>query len=239
MMLSYVCMNWILLVLFTGPTVSELVIGEVGQNITVPCSYSVQNTKDITSMCWGRDSCPTSQCSRPIIWTDGWRMTEQYSSRYLLQGNLWEGDVSLTIVNAEEADSGTYCCRVEHRGWFNDQKTNLKVVIMKAPGSTSGSSFTVTETWPASASEAPENNTSVSLPSQQYSENGLYIGIGSCAVLLVILILALFLTKQYFYNTKKTGDFANFIAFQRPQGVGNHNALEDEIHAEENVYIIH
>ncbi|XP_017683696.1 PREDICTED: hepatitis A virus cellular receptor 1 homolog isoform X3 [Lepidothrix coronata] len=238
-MLSYVCMNWILLVLFTGPTVSELVIGEVGQNVTVPCSYSVQTTRDITSMCWGRDSCPNSQCSRPIIWTDGWRVTEQYSSRYLLQGKLQEGDVSLTIVNAEEADSGTYCCRVEHRGWFNDQKTNLEVVIRKAPGSTSGSSFTVTETWPASASKAPENNTSVSLPSQQYSENGLYIGIGSCAVLLVILILALFLTKQYFYNTKKMGDFANFIAFQRPQGVGNHNALEDEIHAEENVYIIH
>ncbi|XP_064528015.1 hepatitis A virus cellular receptor 1 homolog isoform X4 [Pseudopipra pipra] len=255
-MLSYVCMNWILLVLFTGPTVSEIVIGEVGQNVTVPCFYSVRRTQDITSMCWGRDSCPNSQCSRPIIWTDGWRVTEQYSSRYLLRGNLTKGDVSLTIVNAEEADSGTYCCRVEHRGWFNDQKTNLKVVIRKAristasphtytseqtsaPGSTSGSSFTVTETWPASASEAPENNTSVSLPSQQYAENGLYIGIGSCAVLLVILILALFLTKQYFYNTKKMGDFANFIAFQRPQGVGNHNALEDEIHAEENVYIIH
>ncbi|XP_027741406.1 hepatitis A virus cellular receptor 1 homolog isoform X4 [Empidonax traillii] len=238
-MLSYVCMNWILLVLFTGPTVSESVIGEVGQNVTVPCSYSVRRTSDITSMCWGRDRCPKSQCSRPIIWTDGWRVTEQHGSRYLLQGNLWEGDVSLTIMNAEEADSGTYCCRVEHRGWFNDQKSNLEVLIKKAPGSTSESSFTFTETWPASASEAPRNNTSVSLPSQQYSENGLYIGIGSCAVLLIILILALFLTKQYFYNTKKTGDFGNFIVFQRPQGVGNHSALEDEIHAEENVYIIH
>ncbi|NWU10035.1 HAVR1 protein, partial [Cephalopterus ornatus] len=229
-MLSYVCTNWVLLVLFTGSAVSELVIGEVGQNVTVPCSYTVQMTKDITSMCWGRDSCPNSQCSRTIIWTDGWRVTEQYGSRYLLQGKLQEGDVSLTIVNAEEADSGTYCCRVEHRGWFNDQKSNLKVVIKKAristasphthtseqtsaPGSTTESSFTVTETWPASASDPPRNasascsdtsecshvtanmqNTSVSLPSQQYSENGLYIGIGSCAVLLVILILALFLT---------------------------------------------
>ncbi|KAJ7414246.1 T-cell immunoglobulin and mucin domain-containing protein 4-like [Pitangus sulphuratus] len=184
-------------VLPTGPTASELVTGEVGQNVTVPCSYSVRRTSDITSMCWGRDSCPQSRCSRPIIWTDGWRVTEQHGSRYLLQGNLWEGDVSLTIVDAKEADSGTYCCRVEHRGWFNDQKSNFEVVIRKAPGSTSESSFTFTETWPASASEAPRNNTSVSLPSQQYSENGLYIGIGSCAVLLVILILALFLTKPH------------------------------------------
>ncbi|NXG16623.1 HAVR1 protein, partial [Grallaria varia] len=231
-MLSCVCVNWILLVLFTGPAVSEsVVVGEVGQNIIVPCNYSVRSTSDITSMCWGRGSCPNSQCSQPIIWTDGWKVTMQRSSRYLLQGNLLEGDVSLTIVNAEEEDSGIYCCRVEHRGWFNDQKTNLKVVITKAristasphtytseqtsaPGSTRESSFTITDTWPSvSASGATQTasgpcsgtsdcsavtanlqNTSVLLPSQQYSENGLYIGIGSCAVLLVILILALLLT---------------------------------------------
>ncbi|NXG07905.1 HAVR1 protein, partial [Sakesphorus luctuosus] len=231
-MLSYVCVSWILLVLFTGPTVSDLVVkGEVGQNVIVPCTYSVQDTTDITSMCWGRDSCPNSKCSQPIIWTDGWRVTEQHSSRYLLQGNLLEGNVSLTIVNAEEGDSGTYCCRVEHWGWFNDQKTNLEVVIKKAristasphtytseqtsaPGSTSESFFTITDTWPlVSASEAPQTasgpcsgssdcsdvttnpqNTSVLLPSEQYSENGLYIGMGSCAVLVVILILALYLT---------------------------------------------
>ncbi|NXK90888.1 HAVR1 protein, partial [Formicarius rufipectus] len=150
------------------------VVGEVGQNITVPCLYSVRSTNDITSMCWGRGSCPNSKCSQPIIWTDGWKVTEQHGSRYLLQGNLQEGDVSLTIVNAETADSGTYCCRVEHRGWFNDQKTNLKVVIMKAristasphtytsqqtsaPGSTRESSFTITDTWLwVSASEAPQ-----------------------------------------------------------------------------------
>ncbi|NXC29790.1 HAVR1 protein, partial [Campylorhamphus procurvoides] len=231
-MLSCICVNWILLVLFTGPTVSErVVVGEVGQNITVPCTYRVRSTRDITSMCWGRGSCPNSQCSRTLIWTDGRKVTEQHSSRYLLQGNLLEGDVSLTIMNTEEADSGIYCCRVEHRGWFNDQKVNLKVVIMKAristasphtytseqtsdPGSTSESSFTITDTWPlVSASEAPQTasgpcsgtsdcsdvtanlqNTTVLLPSQQYSENGLYIGIGSCAALLVILILALYLT---------------------------------------------
>ncbi|NWV13046.1 HAVR2 protein, partial [Ptilonorhynchus violaceus] len=231
-MLSYVCMNWILLLLFTGPTVSEeVVIGEVGQDVTVPCSYTVRNSDDITSMCWGRDRCPFSKCSETIIWTDGWRVTEQHNSRYLLKGDLQKGDVSLTIVNATEADSGTYCCRVEHRGLFNDQLLDHKVVIQKAristasphtytseqtsdPGSTSESSFTVTRTWlSVSASEAPQTasgpcsgtadcldvtanlqNTSVSLPSEQHPEYGLYIGIGSCAVFLVILGLALFLT---------------------------------------------
>nr|XP_021386463.1 hepatitis A virus cellular receptor 2 isoform X2 [Lonchura striata domestica] len=276
-MLSSICLNWVLLVLLTGSTVSELiVIGEVGQNITVPCHYTVWNTNSITSMCWGRDRCPNSKCSQPIIWTDGWRVTEQHSSRYQLRGELQKGDVSLTIVDAREADSGTYCCRVEIPGLFNDQLINHKVTVKKAristasphtytseqtsaPGSTSESSVTVTRTWPlVSASEAPQTasapcsgpsgcldvaanlqNSSVSLASQQDPERGLYIGIGSCAALLLILILALLLTKQYFYNTKKMGNSAGFVAFWRPQGVGSHSALEEETHAEENIYIIH
>ncbi|NWT08302.1 HAVR1 protein, partial [Vireo altiloquus] len=218
--------------LSTGPTASELAVtGEVGQNITVPCHYNVRDRNGITSMCWGRDKCPNSKCSRPIIWTDGWKVTEQHSSRYQMKGDLQRGDVSLTIVNTTEEDSGIYCCRVELPGWFNDQLINLKVVITKAristasphtytseqtsaPGSTSESSFTVTRTWPpVSASEAPQTasaphlgtsdcldvnanlqNTSVSLPSKQHPEHGLYIGIGSCAAILLILILALFLT---------------------------------------------
>ncbi|NXV59974.1 HAVR1 protein, partial [Molothrus ater] len=231
-MLSHICLTWVLLVLLTGSTVSEkIVIGEVGQDITVPCHYSVRNRNSITSMCWGRGSCPSSKCSQPIIWTDGWRVTEQHSSRYQLKGDLQRGDVSLTIVDAREADSGTYCCRVEIPGWFNDQRTNHKVVVRKAristasphtytseqtsgSGSTRESSFTVTSTWPSvSASEAPQTastpcsgpsdcldvaanlqNASVSLPREQHPEHGLYIGIGSCAALLLILILALLLT---------------------------------------------
>ncbi|NXQ59304.1 HAVR1 protein, partial [Anthoscopus minutus] len=231
-MLFYICLSWVLLLLFTGSTVSELIVtGEVGQDVTVPCRYSTGNRNGITSMCWGRDRCPNSKCSRPIIWTDGWRVTEQHSSRYQLKGDLQEGDVSLTIVSATEADSGIYCCRVELPGWFNDQLINHKVVVKKAristasphtytseqtsvPGSSSESSFAVTTTWPSvSASEAPQTasancsapsacldvtadlqNTSVSLPNQQHPERGLYIGAGSCAALLLILILALFLT---------------------------------------------
>ncbi|OWK59542.1 T-cell immunoglobulin and mucin domain-containing protein 4 [Lonchura striata] len=136
-MLSSICLNWVLLVLLTGSTVSELiVIGEVGQNITVPCHYTVWNTNSITSMCWGRDRCPNSKCSQPIIWTDGWRVTEQHSSRYQLRGDLQKGDVSLTIVDAREADSGTYCCRVEIPGLFNDQLINHKVTVKKARIST-------------------------------------------------------------------------------------------------------
>ncbi|NXA99971.1 HAVR1 protein, partial [Cnemophilus loriae] len=169
------CAQLLFVFLSTGHTVSELVvIGEVGRDVTVPCHYNVQHRNGITSMCWGRDRCPNSKCSRPIIWTDGWKVTEQHSSRYQLRGDLQKGDVSLTIVSTREADSGIYCCRVELPGWFNDQLINYKVVINKAristasphtytseqtsaPGSTSESSFTPTRTWPSvSASEAPQ-----------------------------------------------------------------------------------
>ncbi|NXF16216.1 HAVR1 protein, partial [Rhodinocichla rosea] len=136
-MLSHICLTWVLLVLLTGSTVSELiVIGEVGQDITVPCRYSVRDRNSITSMCWGRARCPSSKCSQPIIWTNGWRVTEQHSSRYQLKGDLQRGDVSLTIMDAREADSGTYCCRVEIPGLFNDQLINHKVVVKKARIST-------------------------------------------------------------------------------------------------------
>ncbi|NXN11202.1 HAVR1 protein, partial [Indicator maculatus] len=121
----------------TGPTVSGSVVrGNVGQNVTVPCLYSIEMTQGITSACWGRGSCPASKCDQTIIWTDGLKVTEQNNHRYTLKGNLLVGDVSLTIVHAEEADSGTYCCRVEVPGWFNDQKNNLDVVIEKARIST-------------------------------------------------------------------------------------------------------
>ncbi|NXX46678.1 HAVR1 protein, partial [Tricholaema leucomelas] len=121
----------------TAPPVSGSVVrGSVGQNVTVPCLYSVKMTQGVTSVCWGRGSCPASKCDQTIIWTDGWKVTEQYNRRYTLKGNLLMGDVSLTIVNAEEADSGTYCCRVEVPGWFNDQRNNREVVIEKAKIST-------------------------------------------------------------------------------------------------------
>lgn len=80
-------------------------------------------------MCWGRGSCPNSKCNNPLIWTDGQQVTQRQSSKYQLMGYVGQGNVSLTIVNAAEDDNGIYCCRVEIRGWNNDLKNNIKVVI--------------------------------------------------------------------------------------------------------------
>ncbi|XP_031454080.1 hepatitis A virus cellular receptor 2 homolog isoform X3 [Phasianus colchicus] len=256
-MSSHFFLDWILLIWLTGPTVSGLLVkGEVGQNITVPCFYTVKTEHDITSMCWGRDACPPSKCSYPIIWTDGRKVTEGYHAKYALKGDLLKGNVSLTILNAQETDSGTYCCRVEIPGWFNDKTTNLQVVVERArvstasplthtspptsaPGSASEASFTV-RTWPpASETETPETNSSISTHSQQYSEKNVYLRTGLCVGFLLILVLGLFLGRRYLRNMKKLSKFASSVAFWRQERAGNQSALEVEIHAEENIYTIH
>ncbi|XP_018413215.1 PREDICTED: hepatitis A virus cellular receptor 1 homolog [Nanorana parkeri] len=114
----------------------QTVRGIEGQSVTLPCSYRVKKTGDITSMCWGRGSCPKSQCNDVLIWTDGHRVTQRSSDRYRLNANIAGGQVSLTISQASISDTGTYCCRIEHAGWFNDEKKDIQLNMEKAPKTT-------------------------------------------------------------------------------------------------------
>ncbi|XP_066446605.1 hepatitis A virus cellular receptor 1 homolog isoform X2 [Eleutherodactylus coqui] len=128
----------IVILLLSAVTVlcQRTVTGIEGQPITLPCSYTVRRPSDLTSMCWGRGSCPSSKCSQELIWTDGHKVTVQSSSRYQLNDAITEGIVSLTITSASLEDAGTYCCRIEHRGWFNDEKININLMVEKAPTTT-------------------------------------------------------------------------------------------------------
>ncbi|KAM5301636.1 hepatitis A virus cellular receptor 1 [Glossophaga mutica] len=105
--------------------------GVVGRSVTLPCTYSTAG--GTTSMCWGRGACSLSRCSNQLIWTDGHRITFQKSRRYKLNGMILQGNVSLTIEDAAQSDSGMYCCRVEHSGWFNDLKVNVLLDVKPAP----------------------------------------------------------------------------------------------------------
>uniref|UniRef100_A0A8D2KL97 Ig-like domain-containing protein n=1 Tax=Urocitellus parryii TaxID=9999 RepID=A0A8D2KL97_UROPR len=117
-----------LILLLTDAVVSYTqVSGVVGHPVIIPCSYSVAS--GVTSMCWGQGACPTSKCSNELIWTDGSQVTFRKHRRYKLEGNLLQGNVSLTIENAAKTDSGLYCCRIEHSGWFNDMKLTLSLEI--------------------------------------------------------------------------------------------------------------
>ncbi|XP_068958608.1 hepatitis A virus cellular receptor 1 homolog isoform X3 [Petaurus breviceps papuanus] len=223
-----VLFSCVLMVLFAaGPSMSDqTVTGIVGQSVTLPCIYSVQN--GVTSMCWGRGWCPLNGCSNEIIWTDGHKMTFQHSNRYHLKENLSQGIVSLTIGNLTEADEGIYCCRVEISGWFNDQKVTVKLNVEQ------GVNDTVTGT---SEGYQYENKT-VFLHDQLVTNNkGIYIGVSVFVGLLLILILLVFVLKRYFYNRKNPQTLSlTFLAGSKNEVV--RTTTEDGNRAEDNVYTI-
>lgn len=106
-------------------------------------------------MCWGRGSCPNSKCNQELIWTDGHKVTFQSNSRYQLNDNIKRGVVSLTISQARLEDAGTYCCRIEHAGWFNDEKINIRLTVENAPPTTTVRTTTSTTTTTLKTTQAP------------------------------------------------------------------------------------
>ncbi|XP_024117011.1 hepatitis A virus cellular receptor 1 [Oryzias melastigma] len=114
------------------------VIAYVGEEVTLPCRYNV--TSGRIPMCWNRGALTTIGCVNTLLATDGSIVKEEkrVSSRYQLLGRLDEGDVSLTIKNVQEDDSGMYACRVEIPGLFNDEIRYVDLSVVKASTSTTG-----------------------------------------------------------------------------------------------------
>ncbi|XP_040846964.1 T-cell immunoglobulin and mucin domain-containing protein 4 isoform X2 [Ochotona curzoniae] len=122
--------------LYLTSAASEIVqTGVLGKSVTLPCTHSSWS-RSSNSMCWGRGPCPNSKCNQEILHTDGTKVTSPKSSKYRLLGNIQRGDVSLTIFNTNEDDSGVYCCRIEVPGWFNDVKRNVRLQLKRAPTTT-------------------------------------------------------------------------------------------------------
>uniref|UniRef100_A0ACB8EIE5 Uncharacterized protein n=2 Tax=Sphaerodactylus townsendi TaxID=933632 RepID=A0ACB8EIE5_9SAUR len=212
----------ILVVLFEGFLASgakTLVEGTVGQNITLPCHYSTDKY-GILSTCWGRGTCPTFACTDTVVKTDGQQVTYRQSNMYQLMGNISQGDVELTIVNVTETATGMYCCRAEIKGWFNDQKVNVEVVIEKgnsdpiSDGVPAATCFTELfipeESSRPSSTDPPPDNISIYFPTllkeQRKLEtwSGLWIGIGTAAIFLFIIPgVILLLLKWYLPKNQK------------------------------------
>lgn len=110
-------------------------ITTVGTNVVLTCTYDAEYYGKLP-VCWGRGSIPSSGCGNQVIKADGTTVVSRLSERYALQGNFGQGDVSLTIQQVTEADSGIYGCRVDIPGWFNDQKH--EVTLMVKPGTSAG-----------------------------------------------------------------------------------------------------
>ncbi|XP_073658854.1 hepatitis A virus cellular receptor 1 isoform X2 [Tursiops truncatus] len=162
----WVAILGLILLLTDGVTSYPRVTGVEGQSVRLPCTYG----GEVTSMCWGRGACPLTRCGSDIIWTNGYSVTFQKDKRYKLNGNIGERDVSLTIENAAQADSGLYCCRVEKKGWFNDIKITLDLSIKPAPPTTTVMTTitppmtTTTTTPPTTTTTTPPPTTTTTTP---------------------------------------------------------------------------
>lgn len=108
---------------------ADSLIATVGTDVTLNCNYDREYYGKLPA-CWGRGALPSRGCANEVIKSDGTSVTSRLSERYLLQGDLEEGDVSLTIRRVEEADSGMYGCRVEIPGWFNDHKHHITLTVV-------------------------------------------------------------------------------------------------------------
>ncbi|XP_029546244.1 T-cell immunoglobulin and mucin domain-containing protein 4-like [Salmo trutta] len=130
---THCVLGWFLLcLLLVSECIALKVIGIEGQNITLPCKYNTIN-HGVSAICWGRGAIPNSGCYEEIISSDGTKVIWRSSVRYQLFGELKTGDVSLTIFNVTEKDSGQYGCRVHVYGLWNDEKYHVNLNIEKAP----------------------------------------------------------------------------------------------------------
>ncbi|XP_034399412.1 Down syndrome cell adhesion molecule-like isoform X2 [Cyclopterus lumpus] len=122
------CCN-LLFCLLLGCVSAESIIATVGEDVTLICNYDAQSYGKLPA-CWGRGAIPNRGCAEEVIRSDGASVINRLSERYLLRGDVGVGDVSLTIRQVEEGDSGTYGCRVEIPGWFNDHKHQLTLTVV-------------------------------------------------------------------------------------------------------------
>ncbi|KAM6952532.1 uncharacterized protein PEZ65_012981 isoform 2-T2 [Lycodopsis pacificus] len=119
----------LLFCLLLGCVSAESIIATVGEDVTLICNYDAKNYGKLAA-CWGRGAIPNSGCANEVIRSDGTSVTKRLSERYQLRRDVGVGDVSLTIRQVEEGDSGTYGCRVEIPGWFNDHKHQLTLTVV-------------------------------------------------------------------------------------------------------------
>uniref|UniRef100_A0A671UII4 Ig-like domain-containing protein n=1 Tax=Sparus aurata TaxID=8175 RepID=A0A671UII4_SPAAU len=125
----FLCLLLAGLCAFSGGVSAEGIIATVGTDVTLPCNFNARYYGKLPA-CWGRGPIPNSGCANEVIKSDGSSMTSRLSERYLFMGDLSAGDVSLTIRQVEEGDSGMYGCRVEIPGWFNDQKHQQTLTVL-------------------------------------------------------------------------------------------------------------
>ncbi|XP_021795596.2 hepatitis A virus cellular receptor 2 isoform X2 [Papio anubis] len=228
--LPFDCVLLLLLLLLTRSSEVEY-IAEVGQNAYLPCFYTPAPPGNLVPICWGKGACPVFDCGNVVLRTDNRDVNDRTSSRYWLKGDFHKGDVSLTIENVTLADSGVYCCRIQIPGIMNDEKHNLKLVVIKpAETQTLGSLPDV-------------NLTQIFTLTNELRDSGatirtaIYIAAGISAGLALALIFGALIFKWYSHSKEKTQNLSLIsLANIPPSGLAN--AVAEGIRSEENIYTI-
>ncbi|XDV38941.1 hypothetical protein PO909_008255 [Leuciscus waleckii] len=132
---SWFFTSWIICYLTICKCSDVIVQSFEGERVVLPCKYD-SKYHGKCEICWIRGDIPTMGCGDEIIGSDGDKVVRKISSRYLLEGKISHGDVSLTILNIEKRDSGKYGCRIHVPGWFNDEMYYVYLIVDDAPGPT-------------------------------------------------------------------------------------------------------
>ncbi|XP_039732417.1 hepatitis A virus cellular receptor 2 isoform X3 [Pteropus medius] len=265
--LSFDCVLWLLLLttfprmLTTEEHGSESLKGsyivEVGQNAYLPCSYVPATSEDLVPVCWGKGSCPAFQCYSMVLSTDGRDLKYQISRRYKLKGNLYKGDVSLTIENVTLADSGIYCCRIQFPGPMNDKKSNLQLEIIPAKVTPAWTAWRdITTAFPRLlTTEGHDSETQtmetfhdrsqpqISTLANELQDAGattrisVYIGAGISAGLTLVLIFGALILKWYSHKKEKLQN-SSLITLANLPPLGLANTVAEGMRSEENIYTI-
>ncbi|XP_063303824.1 hepatitis A virus cellular receptor 1 homolog [Pelobates fuscus] len=218
------------------------VTGSVGDSVTLPCQYSV--TGGTTTMCWGYGTCPSSKCNNAIIWTDGQKVTWSKSERYQLLGDITQGNVSMTISGITTSDAGTYCCRVEIPGWFNDISKGITVEIQEDSTEVDKSKedankennqtkhivrenttiFSVTQVTNSPDITTRSFNSLTSYSKQSPKDNLTHIFVGVALLILLILLISLttYIYKYKCKRLKKNETCSSTLNIGNVERAGNH-----------------
>ncbi|KAL6117756.1 timd4 [Pungitius sinensis] len=184
------------------------VTGFFGHNVTLPCRYDT-SSHGVLSFCWGLGVLPTFKCSDTIVSSQDGAVPSSVSPRYQLLGRAADGDVSLTILDAQQSDAGLYSCRVEVPGWFNDQKVKIHLVMEE-------------EILPTSVAENEEVVADTSLDKIAEENFKPFLGMGNIsratAIFLFAIIIMLLLVFRRRFLPKRT--------LERPQTSTAENIYE-------------
>lgn len=257
--LPFDCVLLLLLLLLLTRSSEVEYIAEVGQNAYLPCSYTPAPPGNLVPVCWGKGACPVFDCSNVVLRTDNRDVNDRTSGRYWLKGDFHKGDVSLTIENVTLADSGVYCCRIQIPGIMNDEKHNVKLVVIKPAKVTPAPTLQrdLTSAFPrmlTTGEHGPaETQTPGSLPDVNLTQiftltnelrdsgatirTAIYIAAGISAGLALALIFGALIFKWYSHSKEKTQNLSLIsLANIPPSGLAN--AVAEGIRSEENIYTI-